>query len=148
MSGRSGGRETPSSGQPGTGFRPAGPAAGRHAAEPGHPQMESEEDMLVRPFMITGGRTQPLRDGLRIETLVFAQPAALSAPLRFEARQIVQLCQRPMAIADLAVALRVPLGVARVLVADLISGGYLRCEEQGELTIDIIERIRDRVRAL
>jgi hypothetical protein len=148
MSGRSGGMETPSFRQPDTGFLPAGPAAGRHHAPAHSSPAETEEDLLVRPFMITGGRTQPLRDGLRIETLVFAQPAALSAPLRFEARQIVQLCQQPMAIADLAVALRVPLGVARVLVADLISGGYLRCEEQGELTIDIIERIRDRVRAL
>jgi hypothetical protein len=106
------------------------------------------EELFLRPFMLTGGRTQPLRDGLRIETLVFAQPAALSAPLRFEARHIVELCQRPMAIADIAVALRVPLGVARVLVADLVTEGYLHCEEQGEISIEIIERIRDRVRAL
>jgi hypothetical protein len=34
-------------------------------------------------------------------------------------------------------------------VADLVTGGYLRIEDQlGELPIELIERIRDRVRAL
>jgi hypothetical protein len=109
----------------------------------------SGDDLVVRPFMLTGGRTRPLTDGLRIETLLSAAPAALSAPLRFEAGHIVQLCQAPMSIADLSAALRVPLGVVRVLVADLITDGYLRVEDQpGELPIAVIERIRDRVRAL
>ena len=108
-----------------------------------------EDDLLVRPFMLTGGRTRPLRDGLRIETLLLAPPAALSAPLRFESRRMVELCQAPMAIADLAAALRVPLGVVRVLAADLVTGGFVRVAEQtGDLSTTMIERIRDRVRAL
>jgi uncharacterized protein DUF742 len=78
-----------------------------------------------------------------------ALPAALSAPLRFEARRIVELCQRPMSLADIAVGMRIPLGVTRVLVADLLADGYLYQEEQpDELPIELIERIRDRVRAL
>jgi hypothetical protein len=107
------------------------------------------EDPVVRPFMLTGGRTQPLRDGLRIETQLYAAPAALSAPLRFEARRIVELCQRPMSVADLAAALRAPLGVVRVIVADLMTQGLLQAgDTPGELTTALIERIRDRVRAL
>jgi hypothetical protein len=118
------------------------PAVLTEPAEPG-------DELVVRPFMLTGGRTRPLQDGLRIETLLHAAPAALSAPLRFESRRIVELCQAPMSIADLSVALRVPLGVVRVIVADLVTEGYLRIEEQlGELPIALIERIRDRVRAL
>ncbi|PZF99160.1 DUF742 domain-containing protein [Micromonospora endophytica] len=109
---------------------------------------ETPDEAAVRPFLLTGGRTRPVQDGLRVETVLSAQPAALSAPLRFEARRIVELCQRPITVADLAVALRVPLGVTRVLVADLLSEGYLRREEQGELSVAMIERIRDRVRAL
>ena len=113
------------------------------------PDPDLADDLVVRPFMLTGGRTQPLQDGLRIETLLHAAPAALSAPLRFESRRIVQLCQAPMAMADLAVALRVPLGVVRVIVADLITEGYLQVEDHlTELPISVIERIRDRVRAL
>ncbi|WP_372441833.1 DUF742 domain-containing protein [Actinoplanes campanulatus] len=108
-----------------------------------------DEDPVIRPFMLTGGRTEPLQDGIRIETLLHAAPAALSAPLRFESRRIVELAQAPMSVADLSVALRAPLGVVRVIVADLITQGYLSVEDQsGELSTSLIERIRDRVRAL
>jgi hypothetical protein len=108
----------------------------------------SADSTLVRPFLVTGGRTQPLRDGLRIETLVCAWPAALSAPLRFELHRIVELCQVPLSVAEIAIRLGVPFGVARVLVGDLVSGGYATCAEQAEMSIDVIERIRDGVRAL
>ncbi|MFC8849157.1 MULTISPECIES: DUF742 domain-containing protein [unclassified Micromonospora] len=118
------------------------------APEPRPWRPGAADEAAVRPFLLTGGRTRPVQDGLRVETLLSAQPSALSAPLRFEARRIVELCQRPTTVADLAVGLRVPLGVTRVLVADLLAEGYLRREEQGELSIAMIERIRDRVRAL
>jgi hypothetical protein len=128
---------------------PEAPPAWAPAHQAPAPSPEPGDDLVVRPFMLTGGRTRPLHDGLRIETLLHAAPAALSAPLRFESRRIVELCQAPMSIADLAVALRVPLGVVRVIVADLVTESYLRIEEQlGELPIELIERIRDRVRAL
>ncbi|MFI1990777.1 DUF742 domain-containing protein [Actinoplanes sp. NPDC020271] len=109
----------------------------------------ASDDPIVRPFMLTGGRTQPMHDGLRIETQLYAAPAALSAPLRFEARRIVELCQAPRSIADLASALRVPLGVVRVIVADLITEGFVLVDQvPGELSTMLIERIRDRVRAI
>jgi hypothetical protein len=127
---------------PYAGARPAERESARSAPE-------VDEDPIVRPFMLTGGRTRPLHDGLRIETLLRAAPAALSAPLRFESRRIVELCQQAMSIADLSVGLRAPLGVVRVIVADLITQDYLRVEEQpDELSTSLIERIRDRVRAL
>lgn len=109
----------------------------------------SDEDPIVRPFMLTGGRTRPLHDGLRIETQLHATPAALSAPLRFESRRIIELCQAPKSMADLSAALRAPLAVIRVIVADLITENYLRIDEPlTEFAPALIERIRDRVRAL
>jgi hypothetical protein len=42
----------------------------------------------------------------------------------------------------------VPLGVARVLVADLVTEGYVSFTQPAELPINVLERIRDRVRAL
>ena len=108
-----------------------------------------DEDPVVRPFMLTGGRTQPMHDGLRLETQLRAVPAALSAPLRFEARRIVELCQAPMSVADLSAALGVPLGVVRVIVADLIAEGHVQVPNRpDDLSTTLIERIRDRVRAL
>jgi hypothetical protein len=122
------------------------PMPARQDTEPAY---VPDEDPIVRPFMLTGGRTRPLHDGLRIETLLRAAPAALSAPLRFESRRIVELCQQPMSVADIAVGVRAPLGVTRVIVADLIADGYLKVQEQpGEISTALIERIRDRVRAL
>jgi hypothetical protein len=125
------------------------PSAGAAPPESAPPNGDAEEDwVLVRPFLVTGGRTRPLQDGLRVETMVSAPPAALSAPLRFELRRIVELCQRPVAVAEVAVRLGLPLGVARVLIADLANDGYVACAESAELSIEIIKRIRDRVRAL
>ncbi|MFC4069517.1 DUF742 domain-containing protein [Actinoplanes subglobosus] len=125
------------------------PYAGSHRPSSGLHSTDPDEDPVIRPFMLTNGRTQPLQDGLRIETLLYAAPAALSAPLRFESRRIVELAQSPMSVADLSVALRAPLGVVRVIVADLITQGYLTVQESvGELSTSLIERIRDRVRAL
>ncbi|MEV4279454.1 DUF742 domain-containing protein [Actinoplanes xinjiangensis] len=125
------------------------PYAGSHRPSSGLHSTDPDEDPVIRPFMLTNGRTQPLHDGLRIETLLHAAPAALSAPLRFESRRIVELAQSPMSIADLSVALRAPLGVVRVIVADLITQGYLTVQDSvGELSTSLIERIRDRVRAL
>lgn len=107
------------------------------------------DDNTVRPFVITGGRTRPVDDHLRVETLVRAEPAALSAPVQFERRRIVELCQRPIAVADIAVALRVPLGVAMVLVADLAAERLVRVDRSAaEPSRETIERIRDRVRGL
>jgi hypothetical protein len=85
---------------------------------------------------------------LRVESLLQSSPGALSSSLRFEARQIVELCQRTTSVAELAAALRVPLGVARVLVSDLIADGSLTLVQREELSVQMIERIRDRVRAL
>lgn len=111
--------------------------------------VESEvDDLVVRPFIVTSGRTRPLRDDLRIETLVEARPAALSAPLRFEEHAIVRLCQRPRSTAEIASALGVPIGVARVVIGDLATAGHVSIAESGELPLATIERMRDLVRAL
>ncbi|WP_019930800.1 DUF742 domain-containing protein [Nocardia sp. BMG111209] len=106
------------------------------------------DDDFVRPFVVTGGRTTPVIDGLRIETIVQAPPAALSAPLQLEQRTVVQLCQEPTSIAEIGAALHIPLGLAKVIVSDLAVGGYLAVRESADLSVSAIERIRDLVRAL
>ena len=106
------------------------------------------DDQLIRPFLLTGGRTRPVREGLAIETLLQSRPGAMSSLLRFEARKIVELCQQATSMAEVAAALRVPLGVARVLVSDLVADGSVTVVQRQELSVQLIERIRDRVRAL
>lgn len=108
------------------------------------------QDATVRPFLLTGGRTRPVRDGLLTHTMVVSPLSAAHAPLRFELRQIVHMCQEPLSVAEIAARLHVPLGVARVLIADLISTGYADAIEQDQetLSVEIIERIIQHVRAL
>ncbi|MEV6611480.1 DUF742 domain-containing protein [Kutzneria sp. NPDC051319] len=125
-----------------TWFAPNTPVPSPH--EPASEPAES----FVRPFIVTGGRTMPLRDDLRIETLVVADRAALTAPLRFELLTVVRLCQHPMSVAEVAAHLHVPLGVAKVVVGDLMAAGHVTVHQPTELTVATIERIRDLVRAL
>jgi hypothetical protein len=107
-----------------------------------------DEDAFVRPFIVTGGRTRPLHDGLRIETLVIATTTALSTQLHFEQRQIVQWCRTPISLAEIAALVGVPLGVARVLVADLYTDNLVELREPKQVPEHVLERIRDLVRAL
>ncbi len=107
-----------------------------------------DDDLIIRPFLLTGGRTRPAQEGLYVEALLQAQLGTDTAGLRFEAGQIVELCQKPLSVAELAAALHIPLGVVRVLVSDLIADGLIVLVQRQELSLQMIERIRDRVRAL
>lgn len=111
------------------------------------PDEEPVEDVLVRPFLLTGGRTT-VSGGLRVESLVTAVVGAPTGSLRFEARRIVGLAQRPTSVAELASALGVPIGVVRVLVGDLVDSGHVTAVQVEQVSTALLERIRDRVRAL
>jgi hypothetical protein len=68
--------------------------------------------------------------------------------LQFEQRRAIELAQEPISVAELASGLDVPIGVARVLIADLYTGNYVSLREPSELPTQTIERIMDLVRAL
>ncbi|WP_405891434.1 DUF742 domain-containing protein [Streptomyces sp. NBC_00133] len=107
-----------------------------------------ETGEVVRPFIVTRGRTRPVSNQLRLETLVSAAPAAMTAPLDFERQAIVELCQYPRSIAEIAALLPVPVGVARVLVADLSMDSHVRvhshlCGHDDRPSVALLERIRD-----
>jgi hypothetical protein len=107
-----------------------------------------DDSLFVRPFIMTGGRVRPVQDGLRLETLVTAAPGSLFAPLEFERRRIVTFCQTPQSVAEVAGGIGVPLGVAKVLIADLVVAELLTVHQAEELPLHVIERIRDHVRSL
>ena len=86
---------------------------------------QSNESSSVRPYVITGGRTRATSSDLPIETVVAAD-SDHKAPLAFERLAIFRLCATPQSIAELAALLDIPLGVARVLVSDMVADGLLR----------------------
>jgi hypothetical protein len=77
----------------------------------------------VRPYVRTGGRTRPAVE-LAVEALVSVAPDAAEPP-GADHRAVAALCASPRSVAEVAALLEVPLGVARVLVADLAQDGVV-----------------------
>ena len=83
---------------------------------------DEEPSSLVRPYARTGGRTEASRE-LRLETLISVRRT--DVVLVMEHRRIVEICEQTRSVAEVAAALPAPLGVARVLIDDLIELGVL-----------------------
>ncbi|KAF0848097.1 uncharacterized protein DUF742 [Nocardia caishijiensis] len=89
--------------------------------------MGSAEPSLVRPYSLTSGRTRPAVE-LALEALVASHPVAMERQFELNNLEtsIVELCRQSPSVAEIAAQLRIPIGVARVLVADLIEAGHVR----------------------
>lgn len=87
------------------------------------------EANLVRPYTLTAGRTDTTVD-LPMAAPVQALEGALAQlwPSSDMRGRIVQLCRKSPSVAEISARLDVPLGVARVLVGDLVTSGYLRVQ--------------------
>jgi len=80
---------------------------------------------IVRPYTLTGGRTGGEGPVIALEALVAATIEGLRTKWRYrwESVEIIELSRRETAIIELAALLEVPVGVVRVLVADLRERG-------------------------
>lgn len=108
---------------------------------------------LVRPYALTGGRTTTNHTQLDLSTQILATGRDFDREeLEPEHGDVVSLCLRPLAIAEIAAHMEIPLFVAKVLVGDLIDRGVL---EAGMRILDnpppdlrLMEQILDRLHAL
>jgi hypothetical protein len=106
---------------------------------------------------VTGGRTEPV-DGevLDLIAVVVAtnrrSKADEPATLTPEHRSILRLCKRQVTLADIAADTSLPVGVVRVLLADLIAHGAIivvRQRPAGQRTgNDVLQEILNGLRAL
>jgi hypothetical protein len=118
--------------------------------------VDRDSGPVVRPYALTGGRTEPAtgeildliaivvaaRTGLRTDDLAGLSP---------EHRRILALCGQPATVADVASDTALPLGVVRVLLADLLLQGRLSVMRQqaGERpSADLLEEVLHGLRAL
>lgn len=71
----------------------------------------------VRPYVWTGGRTDTTRK-FALETLVSASKAERTGDemMRDEHRRVLDLCDQPRSVSEIAALLSVPLGVAKTLL--------------------------------
>ena len=86
-----------------------------------------DQPSLVRPYTLTAGRTDS-RVSLPLEAPI---EAVLSdKPQRWPGNdvraQICAMCGSSPSVAEIAARLSLPVGVARVLIGDLVSSGHLR----------------------
>ncbi len=106
---------------------------------------------IVPAYALTGGRTRSAGRDLPVETMVTTTADGIRrvVDLRFEQRDIVLLCRRPQSVAEVAARLRVPLGVARVLVSDLTAAGRLAVHLPTDERPDraVLERLLSGLRA-
>jgi Protein of unknown function (DUF742) len=95
--------------------------------EPQEGRSPAHEAHLVRPYTLTSGRTGTDVD-LPLEAPVQALQAGLAHrwPTNDVRGKIIQLCVRNPSVAEISARLDLPVGVARVLVGDLVTAGYLR----------------------
>ena len=68
--------------------------------------------------MVTAGRI-PSGPAIPLEALVRTTARGETTPAAHEVARILALCRQPQSIAELSVHLGVPVGVTRVLVADM-----------------------------
>jgi hypothetical protein len=97
----------------------AGPPAPRHVS-------------LARPYARTGGRTRPDQD-LSLEALVTTseQGRRYEGARTEEHRRICDFCANARTVADIVAELQLPLGVVKVIVADMAAEGLVLVHQPG-----------------
>ncbi|MFZ4297478.1 DUF742 domain-containing protein [Streptomyces cinereoruber] len=138
--------------QPHAPSAPAAPSASRGPSAQGG---SGGHNPLVRPYAMTGGRTRP-RYQLAIEALVSttADPSRLQGQLP-EHQRICRLCFEIKSVAEISALLSIPLGVARILVADLAEAGLVAIHQPGgdeaaggQPDVTLLERVLSGLRKL
>jgi len=108
------------------------------------------ERALVRPHVVTGGRAHPSRNVFDLVTLVIAV-GDRQAGLGPEQRRIVRLCQGgALSVVEIAGHLRLPVGVTRVLLSDLMDGGHVTTRAAStaqQPRLQLLQEVLDGLRA-
>lgn len=114
---------------------------------------------LVRPYAVTRGRTRPrLEIALEslVETTVRGRSAgAVNGSHGREHERITVLCDGQLqSLAEIAARMQLPLGVARVLIADLAADGLVAVyepallDENEAVGTELLERVLSGLRRL
>lgn len=84
---------------------------------------------LIRPYTVNSGRTSPT---VRLDLLSLVVATGAGDPyLDPEHAQVLDLCRVPISVAEVAAHMRLPLAVAKVLIADLVDCGAVTTRMPG-----------------
>jgi Protein of unknown function (DUF742) len=121
------------------------------------------EERFVRQYALVGKRARSKAADFPLDTLVQAvagDTSRLGKPLtssdliglRAEHLSLLKLCSTPLSIVEIGAHLKVHLGVARVLVGDVLERGLVALSDtttsNDPLDVDSLERLLDDLKAL
>lgn len=128
--------------------------AGDNRATPPGPR-SGGDDFAVRPYALTRGRTRHASGAaLPLEALVqaVAKPTISDTP---EQRRILELCSDTFeSVAEIGAHLRLPLGVVRIVVGDLLESGQVRVHglssssSPSTISLSVLESVLDGISSL
>src|ERR1700679_842805 len=83
--------------------------------------LDAEAGPVVRPYALTRGRTRPSGEAFDLVATVLTTQARIAGPgaLGPEHFSVMQLAQVPTTVVDIPSDVDLPLGVVRILLADL-----------------------------
>jgi hypothetical protein len=115
--------------------------------------LDQDAGPVVRPYALIGGLARPSGERLDLIDMVRAvrrgahEPADLSP----EQAELLQRCQMPTPIAELAADLDLPVGVIRILAGDLHARGLVtihRAHPAAFSDLKILQEVVDGLRRL
>ncbi|MCI3272046.1 DUF742 domain-containing protein [Streptomyces cylindrosporus] len=116
------------------------------------------EELSVRPYTLTQGRTAPARDDLTLITIVKTvdPPPGRSAlrGLQPEHHVILRQCRGSAAVAEISAGLNLPVSVTKILIDDLVARGQVTTRPPiamaagNESDMNLLRAVRDGLRRL
>ncbi|MFB4312528.1 DUF742 domain-containing protein [Actinomadura sp. 21ATH] len=137
----------------------------RHYGQGGAGWYDDAAGPVVRPYALTGGRTQYDSDVLDLVALIVAEPAAdgdggagsaHAGPDGWarepEHEMILELCRTPLSVVEIASELELALGVVRVLLGDLLDHSLVSVRRPAPVaqfpSERVLKEVIDGIRAL
>jgi hypothetical protein len=125
------------------------------------PERDEPTGALVRPYAVTRGRTRPKLE-IALEALVETTVRGRGMNVNrvgqgSEHQYIAAMCDggRVQSLAEIAARMRLPLGVARVIVADMATDGLVAVyeptsldDENDAVGTELLERVLSGLRRL
>ena len=100
---------------------------------------------VVRPYALVRGRTKPTGERLDVISMAYSLRVSVPDPTELEPEHLalLQRCAVPMSVAELASGLDLPLGVVRVLLADLRERELVRIDRPAQERVTDIRLLRE-----
>ena len=100
---------------------------------------------VVRPYALVRGRTKPAGDRLDVISMAYSLRVSVPDPTELEPEHLalLQRCAVPMSVTELASGLDLPLGVVRVLLADLRERELVRIDRPAQERVTDIRLLRE-----